>query len=279
MSPAPIGRSDAAAEAGRRQKRAEQRGALDYQGGYIIRFSREPGITKKGVLQKRNFYFQLPPLEEVRYATAAEHTDYNVLSGDQLSRPSARQLMQITFRCVFLDYTPSFATFDLSAADNDDPLEWIRTLRRIQRSLTPFHVCMGNTRLTNRWEVDGPCTLRQFDVVENAGEPDARYCDISLTQFNPAELDVDEKGDKIVIVYKDGRVRPLTGIQKPPTLAKISRRVYGTTKHWDAIAKASGHKGWTANRDLRQLVRKKRGRDKIKLKCPPKRSEKLKKLT
>ena len=269
----------------RRVRRDENLGRILYQGGYIVRFSKQPGITRKGFL-KQPFYFQLPPLEEVRYAAAAEHSDNNVLAGYQLSRPVARQLMQITFRCVFLDYIPTFAAFD-HAGDpgkapkfpNNGPADWVTQLRRLQRSLTPFHVSMGQPRLVGRWEIDGAYTLRQVDVVENAGEPDARYLDISLTEFDPAELDVRQKGDLVVTVFKDGKVRPLVGIQKPPTLAKVSRRVYGTTKHWDAIARASGIKNWTANRDLRDYIRKKRGRDRIKLKCPPKRSERLQKLT
>jgi hypothetical protein len=259
-------------------RKDEDKGLVSFQNGYIVRFSKEPGITRKGFL-KRPFYFQIAPLEEVRYAQAAEHTDYNVLAGYQLSRPAARQLIQITFRCVFLDYEPDYATFSFPKFPNNGPADWVTQLRRLQRSMTPFHVCMGQPRLVGRWEVDGAYTLRQLDVVENAGEPDARYLDIQLTEFDPAELDVREKGDLIVTVFADGRVRPLAGIQKPPTLAKVSRRVYGTNKHWDAIAKASKIKGWTANRDLREYIRKRRGRDRIKLHCPAKRSERLEKLT
>ena len=269
---------NAAMEAMKKVRADERKGLVTYQGGYIVRFSRSKGITRKDQL-KRPFYFQVAPMEEVRYTQAGEHTEYNVLSRKQLSNAAAKQLLQVSFRAVMLDYVPGWASFDHARFPNNGPADWVTQLRRVMRSLTPFQVNMGNPRLVGRWEVDGLFTLRQVDAVENAGEPDARYVDIQLSEFDAAELDVHKKGDEIVRVYRDGRVRPYSGIKKPPTLAKISRKVYGTTKHWDAIGKASGMKGWTANRDLRQYVRKKRGRELIKLKCPAKRSERLKRLT
>lgn len=260
-----------------------------YQGGYIVRFSREPGLTKKGVLNYP-FYFQVGPLEEVRFGLTADHAEYTVLARKQLSRPSAKQLMTVQFRAIFLDYVPAWASFSHENFPDSGASDFVTRLRGQLRQMGPIHVCMGTPEYTGRWELDMPMTLRSIEATENAGEPDARYVDVQLTEFDEAELDVRAKGRRrkhgdqtvIVTVYANGVVRPYVRAgsnpfpqdepQHPghgvPTLARIAQQVYGTSILWSRIAKANGITGWTANRNLIEYVKKVRGRDLVKLKCP-----------
>lgn len=235
--------------------------------GLRIRLSRRHGLTRRGILEEP-FYFQCPPLDSFRWSGTYSWNDYDTLTRGQFSRPGGRQLRTVEFQTLMVDYDPPWAAYDFSQTltgptgveaapgrtpgkpalkrSEPDPLGWTKQLRGLMWSGTPFNLLVGAPDLWGEWDIRNMLvTLRSLDVEERGGEVDARYVNVSFTEYRdaavprrkiaphlPATLTVDKHG---TLRAKD---QSLHGI-KFASLAHIARFFYGSSSKWRLITRAN----------------------------------------
>lgn len=176
--------------------------------GMIVVFHAITGYTKEGVLPEP-FVFQCPPLESFSPKFGWAWNDYATLGygpgGGMHSNPQYGQLTTITFSSLFVDAgmvdpqgriaSPSYVVQPYLAG----PLRAIRVLKALGSSMTPFAMQAGQPALWGEWEPLGrkgqaamAVTLRNFEPEERAGEPDARYFSITVSEFPdvPSQSDI-----------------------------------------------------------------------------------------
>ena len=175
-------------------------------------------ITKEGVL-RRPFYFQCPPLETFRVDKSQSFNDYDTINAGQFSNGSGRQLTTISFQTL-ISIAP--APWIVRPAENWNPKHTSQVLDEIMREETPVRMVAwhpGYAGAKNKKgrrptvEINMPVTIRSTGREERAGEGDARYFDISFTQWR----------DPIQNRRRRSRFPRRIRLHKKDTLAKIGR--------------------------------------------------------
>ena len=203
--------------------------------GLKVVLKRINGLTKKGILPSP-FYFQIPP-ESFRHGYGHSHSDYEPLRGGQRSRPGSAQLATVSFRSMFIDYTPYWSLLHANPGQVwvPDPLEINHALIRICELGYPIRLIVHQPERWARAEIDMPATLRTVEIEEVGGEPDTRYDDVSFVQFR----------DTTVLRRATGRSNPklpvtlvIRNIPKARrTLRGLAQHYYRSASKWRVIAR------------------------------------------
>jgi hypothetical protein len=286
-----------------------------------VKLDKIDGLTLRNTLPKP-FYFQFSPLEEFGWDVTHGWQDYETISGGQFTREGGRELRTLSLNTMVLDYDPPWANPIITPAapalrqaqgdggptignnsysmrvDEDGevvtPLSVAQELQRIVQRGTPIQLTIENPTLEMEPELDMAVTLRSLSIREKGGEPDARYFDMSFTEYRspsirrkgygrarhklPATVVVKESGICFEIIRQGKRIpeknRHKIGTQaQPATLRKLSKHFYGNQKNWRKIAKANGVKNFGPDDGLDKLferTRKKRKKQPLKLQIPEK---------
>jgi len=242
--------------------------------GLRVTLQSAPGYTDKKLL-KAPFRFQVPPLEEYTQQFAFDHAEYTTLKNGTFTRKTGRQLRQIQFQTLFLDYSVSWEAWRNPAVD---PLEAAETLKGLVLTGTPFQLLVSNSQLWGeKQDTNMLAVLKALTVTEKAGEPDARYFDVSFQEWRaPAIIKRKQLGKKT----KGGQQRPARSKPKTPaylwvradgsakhrskswtaarpvTLNGLSIYFYGRSAHWRTIASANNIKGVASKDNLGVYVRR-----------------------
>lgn len=269
--------------------------------GLRVRIQPVPGITDGKLMHGDGFFFQCPPLEEFTVEYAGAHSDYDTAASGQFSRPGGKQLRIASFDTLFVD----FATWTVITR----PIEiedLTRKLVKICESCTPFLLTVAHSLPPHGYDtwgqtLAGPelqmlATLRTLKVSEKAGEGDARYVNVSFTEYREPFAEEDAKGKprhkhykhhwpKTVLLFHDGTGRDKVTnerIGEPPlnpiTLERLAKHYYHHPNLWRHIAdyKKNHIKNWGANDQLLDyyLPRRPNRKDwpiKIRIPRPPNR--------
>lgn len=232
--------------------------------------------TKKGVL-RRPLKLPIAPLDEFGWDSTYGWTDYDTISQGQYSRPAGRQLRTMNVSTLALDYiapwsvtqvaeTPPAQPPDDSYEDQDiidedswgDPTEigpWgiARQLDKLVHQGTPIRLIVKNPALPKA-DVNMIVTVRSANLRERAGEPDARYFDLSFTEYRvpkvarrgygehplPATVQINEQGVGLEFKRGDRKFKKkewhkIGTPRRPATLRDLSVHFYGTSKKWRKI--------------------------------------------
>jgi hypothetical protein len=198
-------------------------------------------VTAPGVLAQP-FMFQVAPLDEYARQYGWDFTDYDTVASGYHTRPGSRQLATISFDSLFVDDDYAFV---INKQRPFNPVALADELRAIGDAQTPFQLLAGQPNLWGvYYDTNMAATMRSLRVSEKHGEPDARYFTIGFTEFRglPASQldagllgDLSRSGNRLLAVLS---IPELTA--RTATLRLISKKYYGTTSLWSAIAKASG---------------------------------------
>lgn len=201
--------------------------------GLRVRMSRVAGTSRK-VLQTP-FFFQVPPLENFSTQHGYNFSDYETISEGQFSRGMSRQLKTVEFQTMFVDQDWSWTLLHNDKAGLN-PQRLSSQVVHILNSGTPFLLLIGQPQLwgEGNYDVKMKATLRSATVEERAGEVDARYINVTFTEWRDLEVQKDAKGNK-------GDRLPLQ-IKPGPndTLRSLAKEYYGSTREWRLIALANG---------------------------------------
>jgi hypothetical protein len=206
--------------------------------GMHVVLTRVDGVTDEGLLETP-YVFQLPPLEEFRAGEQFNFNDYDTLRVGQHSRPIGRALATVDFQTLFLDWD---ATYAIAVTNNPagfapDPRALAGDLRELLRSGTAFWLWCGHPILYDDPEVAMYATLRTLQFTEKAGEPDARYADVSFTEWRAADIERSQRGKQLPTTHVVGRPPP----GNPQTLRSLAVYYYnGRSSLWKLIKKANG---------------------------------------
>jgi hypothetical protein len=240
--------------------------------------------TKKGVL-RNPMLFQIAPINDFGWDVTYAHNDYETINKGQYSRPAGRQLRTIQISTLAMDWSAPWAVVPKSRNEHwywdDDfygsaggPWRVAKRLDHLCSQGTPMWLVVKNPKYYKKPDVKMRVTLRAAQLREKAGEPDARYFDLSFTEWrNPAEVKTKKYGKKLddkhdlpatVQIGKDGRAQEqyvdhqrtvkskakaskkhpvrhvIGGDGKPATLRMLSKHYYGTPKKWNLIKQRNG---------------------------------------
>lgn len=186
---------------------------------------------------------------------------------DDTSDPVAKRRIQERIQQII---TQAELSADRDLIDEDSwgdaqevgPWGIARQLDRLVTQGTPVRIIVRNPALP-RADVNMVVTVRSANLRERAGEPDARYFDLSFSEYRapkiarrnygehqlPAQVYINQNG--VAFEYRDQkRVKQNTGgtsppaikhtigsTLNPPTLRDLSRHFYGTSNKWRLIQK------------------------------------------
>lgn len=257
------------------------------------------GLTKANLFGEA-FRFQMPPSGDLQTTFAVNYTDYDTIGGKQLSRSGATQLQALSLSTLALDYDVSWASHhqgfpsgpptqtysDISGGagqtfaaqgfiegENVDPppspIQVRNMLVMIAEAKTPFQLEVSQPGVYEHPDVYMLATLRSVQSTEKAGEPDARYFDLSFVEYvRPALLDRDAKGKSKAPQYHPKLPLNVTVSKKAiragdghrfhydqTNLADLARAYYGSTAKWRTIVQANkALKSWPQSRPLKELL-------------------------
>lgn len=220
-----------------------------------------PGVTSNNLLGRNGLFLQAPPTDTFSHDHSFSHNDYETVGGIQFSRRGAKQLAMVTFDTLVVDWA-NWAFYngstieEISAAlieicESGDPV-----LLTASHDLPPGGYGNWSLALAGP-EVQMQATLRTLKVEERAGEGDARYLNLSFTEYrdpNISRLGAGRSGGKslptTVTLFMDGHATDAASspIGNPPgdpvTLHMLAKRFYGDPSMWGTIARANRIKGW-----------------------------------
>lgn len=264
--------------------------------GLRVRIQPVPGLTNGKLMHANGFFFQCPPLEEFTSEYAGAHSDYDTSASGQFSRPGGKQLRIASFDTLFVD----FARW----AVIKKPIEieqLTKQLIKLCESCEPFLLTVAHSLPPHGYDtwgktLAGPelqmlATLRTLKVSEKAGEGDARYVNVSFTEYREPFADEDATGKthhkhykhdwpKTVLLFYDGAARDkktheMIGFPplNPVTLNRLAKHYYHHPNLWTHIAKFKGNhiKNWGPNDQLLDYYRPRRPHRKdwpIKIRIP-----------
>ena len=225
-----------------------------YGRGTMVVLARIPGLTKPPILQ-RPLYLQCPALDSIGPQMSWTWNDYATLGIGMHSNPGYRTLATLTISSLVVDTTevfgvgprwragPHFAITDLE----QDLIATMQRIRVIGDGMTPFALQYGQPRLWGRWEYVKAVTLREFHWEERAGEMDARYFTLSVTEYPDAPNIRPVRGPNVPGQghrggQVPGRLATLNSATLPAgkrTLAGLAKAYYKAPSKWRLIAKAS----------------------------------------
>lgn len=213
--------------------------------GLRIRLNRIPQTSRKVLASP--YFFQVPPLETFSTQHAYNFSDYETVSTGQFSRQMSRQLRIVEFQTMFVDQD-WFYTLFAHTKRGPNPQKLARELVHILNTGTPFRLMIGQPRLwgEGNWDVNMKATLRSLTVEEKAGEVDARYVNVSFTEWRELDIKKDKKGERLPLTYT---------IRDGDTLRQLAKKYYGETRVWRLIARSNQLGDTRADEDL-STVRK-----------------------
>ena len=205
-------------------------------GGLRVRLRRIDGLTSKKVLRTRDaYYFQCGPLEEFAVDHAHSFSDYDTISRGQYSWKGGRQLRQVAFDTLAVDWG------NFVIEHHFDVEDMVEDLEAILNEGTPFDLLVTHNYASGPVELHMAATLRTLRVSERAGEPDARYLSVSFVEYR--EPVVSRKGKKRR--RRSGRLYPVTHELGPTdTFRSLSKRYYKHVHGARVIANYNGVRDW-----------------------------------
>lgn len=227
-------------------------------------------FTRKGVLAEPMF-FQCAPLDEFGWDTTFNWIDYDTVNGGQYSRRGGRMLRTLTLSSLAIDWeapwAKNYGNKRERPMDNSDfygmgvrPEKVARRLDKLVTQGTPIMLIVKNPDLYKRPDFQHIVTLRSVHLSEKAGEPDARYFELGITEYRapktprrkygarhplPALVEVNSQGVAREVSAKGeeakkGSVHQIGKAGKPATLRALSKHFYGSPKHWVWIRDKNG---------------------------------------
>jgi hypothetical protein len=213
-----------ARRSGNRQGNRQRRGE-----GLRIRLDPIPGLTKGDALKVLPYFFQCPPLESLAIARQRNHGSWQNYKGDEFLTRGGMALQGFTFRTIAVEWGTYVLEyhFDVQGLVND--------LERLVVAGYPFKLTASH-KYNDRPELRRTMVLESAVATENAGEPDARYIDLSFRQSRiptserrakqrrgsrlnlPMTVEVKANGDIMI---------PGKGLLEDATLADVAKKVYG----------------------------------------------------
>ncbi len=207
-----------------------------------------PGFTDPAAL-RAELLLQCSPTEDFGPSYTWSYTDYATVGSGMRSRPMSRELAVVTFSSLFVDTDYPWVHWKGTAGDPANPVHLAGELKTVGDAMAPFLLLAGQPALWGiDYDVRMPATLRSFQPVERAGEPDSRYYTASFTEFRgipeaawetawlAAAGAAGAGGGKTVLATV--LVRSLPVGQR--TLRQLAKHYYGQVTGWRAIAKANG---------------------------------------
>lgn len=233
-------RRDAAAAEAARNRRVQERVRGE---GMRIRLSKIDGVTRGDALKvlKVPYYFQCAPLDSFTVPTTRTFPRYTNYQGTEYLQRGGSTLQALTFRTLVVEY----GRFVIERDWNVERL--VKNLQRITESGWPFEL-LATHQYNLDPEVQMDVVLESCIVVENAGEADARYLDLSFVEWRAPivqrkALGTASSWPKTLILGKNGtaKLQGSTGKGFPnATLAAVAVGVYrqtGLGKHIAAAQK------------------------------------------
>lgn len=220
--------------------------------GLRVAMRRIPGLTKKGLLRSA-FLFQVPPLETISEQYAGTHQEFGTVGSGTFSRYQGKQLRQVGFSSMFVDYKPAWSLLDPGdeKAWTPNPLLMRDQLINICEAGTPFMLLVHLAGYNQKYDVVWPATLRSVKVDQRAGEIGTRYFDVSFSEYRDPRVQRRAKGAKrtgppkgtsahhlpaTVTLTGDGRGHWNGHVFKAVTMSSLARHFYGSPSRWRAIA-------------------------------------------
>ena len=222
-----------------------------------------PGQTNPDLLGRNGIFLQTPPIDNFPIEYGHSHTEYQTIREGQFSRKGGRNLRTTTFDALVLDYA-TWAFYN--GVDVEDITAKLIEICESGEPvlLTVAHDLPGLgyenwNRVAAGPELQWPATLRTLRVEERAGEGDARYTNLSFSEYRDPDVSrfaMGRKGGKLpatVTLYMDGSATDDHGkrIGNPPlepvTLHLIARFYYGDPARWGSLARANAIKNWSGS--------------------------------
>lgn len=250
--------------------------------GLRIRLSRIKGLTrgKAAELLREPYLFQCPPMDEFGYTTGFNHTKSPNYRGDEYAQRGGTVLKTMTFKTLIVEWgrfvtEPRFAV----AAMKDD-------LEKIAEAGYPVQLLATHQYGTSP-EFNRPVIIESVAVTEQSGEEDARYLDITISEYNLSEVERDaiKKGASkypvTVVLHKNGsagikdgsKTKKIKGLRddKSVTLTELAKAIYGKPSLASHIAKTQKPpiKNFGNNTPLIKHTRFKNKGGKIVVHSPP----------
>lgn len=251
--------------------------------GLVVVISPITSVTPAALfadLPQGAFFFQCPPLDEMPREKTWQWEDFGTIASGVHANPNYPNPTTVTFETLMVDtdWGHSFAARAIGdtaspsipgprfavASVAKDVLWACDWLEQLGDSMAPFVVSWGQRALWGRWDRTMGATLRSLRVVEKAGENDARYLNVSFSEFNDvsnADLGttilpgvpgsgsttgvVDENGQNVLAVLDSSKLPP-----NERTLYDLAKVFYADPTLWRIIAAASNLAGVTATQDL-----------------------------
>lgn len=230
-----------AAEVRARQYRQEER--VNRGQGLRVRLKAIPGVTQGAAKKalKHPYRFQCPPLDDFTHPLKRNHERRVNYKGTEFLDRGGLPLKVITFRTIAVEWG-NFVVERYYEVD-----ELVDRLKDIVRAGYPFEL-LATHDYNDTPELHMDAVLESVTIVENAGEQDARYLDLSFVQWRDATVDrkrrkrkgSSDNWPKTAVLDKDGTVKlKLKGdtVEIPDaTFAKLAKRVYGRASEGRHIA-------------------------------------------
>lgn len=210
--------------------------------GMRLQLSSIRGVTSGDAAKvlKTPYRFQCPPLDAFSYTKGHGHTRYTTYDGDEFLVPAGRTLTSTIFRTLAVEYAGFVVEFDWDVAGLVDDLE------RIVASGSPFDF-LATHAYNDDPELHMLAVLESVTVTEQAGEQDARYLDLTITEWrrtSAARRRLTSGGGRgafTIVLGRDGSYNMPQGIPDmgmPLTLAGIAKAAYGMPSAAQKIAAA-----------------------------------------
>lgn len=207
-----------------------------------------PGTTKGDAAKILDvpWYFQCAPIDQFAVPKTRAFTQYQNFEGTTYITRTGKGLQQLIFRTVIVE-SAEFAIYqrwDLETMKKD--------LSRLVDAGYPMRL-IATHPYNDEPEYSGNVVIESFTSTEQAGEPDARYLDLTFTQWRTPVLERDQKGHKktfpfVLDMNKNGHYKVLyKGHEKKSlfnahgkslTFATIAKYAYGKPSLASNIAAA-----------------------------------------
>ncbi len=213
--------------------------------GTEIALVAEGGFTAAGWLAVP-FRFQCPPMDSLSRSTAHQWASYTVTGGkkgpSERTRSEGKRLKTMTLKTVVLNWEPDWQVW---SPDELEPQLAAAELEALCDAGVKFRLRVKNASLYDYDDVNMLAVLTQVEVTEEAGEPDARYLQLSFQEWAPTQVEVNAKKKQLgpwthELTLKD-------------TAYSLSHDYYHTYSLWRLILAANGLRGGPST-PLVQLV-------------------------
>lgn len=164
-----------------------------------------------------------------------------------------------------------------------------RQLDRLVTQGSPIRVVVRNPALPQA-DINMITTLRSANLRERAGEPDARYFELSFTEYRapkiarrnygehqlPAQVQINSEGVALEFKRGDEKLKrkewhKIGTERRPATLRDLSKHFYGTSNKWRLIQKRNRGllQGFSGNDSLKEVFdKRKRKKKPLRLSIP-----------